>query len=113
MTNIAPANDTGDSARKTPAVVAIPLPPLNRMNTENMCPMTAKNPATYMIHKSGHAASRAMAGAKNTGRNPFNMSATSTPAAIREPRKRKVFDAPRFPLPCSRRSMLANTRPAM
>ena len=36
----------GHAPSKTPALVAIPLPPLKRRNTVQLCPTTAKNPST-------------------------------------------------------------------
>ena len=92
----------------TPALVATPFPPLNPTKTEKTWPITAITP-----QRSGKSSLVLTAGAStSTGTAPFAMSISATGTANFHPMMRKTFVAPRFLLPCSRRSMPPNHLPA-
>src|SRR5438034_8092229 len=107
-TGSAIATAIGARARNIPAAVATPFPPLKPTNGENMCPSTAvaPNAAAHAAPNPDHAPNQA------TGTAPFATSTSATGTAYFQPSIRNTLVAPRFLLPCARRSIPRASFPA-
>src|SRR6266487_2754410 len=81
------ANAGGESASRTPTVVATPLPPRNPANTVNRCPSTAASPTLSRHHSTppGNPELTASVGTNQVGIAPLAMSSTSTGTPIAGP----------------------------
>ena len=88
-------------AKRKPKEVATPLPPLNRLKMENICPARMKNAATYKI-----------VGSKSTnmytGIKPFRKSPVNVNIPARGPATLYIFVAPGFFDPNSLGSFVDN-----
>src|ERR1043166_2889362 len=110
----------GTSARRKPAEVAIPLPPLKWSQHVKLCPRIAPRPAQIRNHsRAGPSVSmpnhvETNVASNTTAIQPFKTSTTSTrkPAAL--PNDLETLVAPIFPLPTLRISIpraLARRKP--
>ncbi|OPZ77753.1 MAG: hypothetical protein BWY79_01045 [Actinobacteria bacterium ADurb.Bin444] len=97
---------TGMRPMMTPAVVAIPFPPLPRRKTDQLWPTMAARPTPTLAR--GPKASQRHT---RMGSNPFSMSLTSTTIPSFTPSTRKAFVVPGLPLPCSRTSICLTSLP--
>ena len=88
-------------AKRKPKEVATPLPPMNRLNMENICPARMKNAATYKIV--GSKSTNIYIGIKPFRKSPMNV---NTPA--RGPATLYIFVAPGFFDPNSLGSFVDN-----
>ena len=88
-------------AKRKPKEVATPLPPMNRLNMENICPARMKNAARYNI-----------VGSKSTntyiGIKPFRKSPMNVNIPARGPATLYIFVAPGFFDPNSLGSFVDN-----
>ena len=88
-------------AKRKPKEVATPLPPLNRLKMENICPARMKNAARYRI-----------VGSKSTniyiGIKPFRKSPVNVNIPARGPATLYIFVAPGFFDPDSLGSFVDN-----
>jgi len=101
------------SPSKTPQVVDMPLPPLNRKNTVQLCPDIQLKPkikrnASFGISKD---LAKTKSPKKNTATKPLRISRTNTVIPGPMPKTRRAFVAPTFPEPSLRISMPFKTLP--
>ena len=101
-TAMADAKTIGINAKKVPADVATPLPPLNLIKGEKVCPKIAKNP-TAMLQLKPNCVKLFM---QTTGNAPFSASINNTVSPAFLPNTRSELVAPTFLLPCSNKFIL-------
>jgi len=86
--------EIGDFINKIPIAVAIPLPPLNFKNIDQLCPITVKRPANRDTAKFPVIFS-----VKYTAKVPFDISKNKAIKLGTKPITNKTFDAPTFLVP--------------
>lgn len=99
------AKDQGDNTSKTPAEVAIPLPPLNFSQQEKLCPKIAETPAMMARILASFWFGAIQFKAIQQAKDPFKMSRKSTAMPADLPRIRSALVAPMLPLPSFCRSI--------
>src|SRR5574341_2546008 len=104
-TTAATSPTIGDIASSTPNDVAIPFPPRNCRNSDQLCPAIAASPAPTCT-----ATVSPQALARTTAAAPLSMSTARTTADAPRPVTRYTLTLPMLPLPAWRMSVPVNTR---